>query len=76
MVTPLPPIDWPWPTNQIAVPTCTAENHPRLPSGAASQPTRAGRMTTAHVPIAASAPERIAADRAREVAETCGGLDS
>ena len=33
-------------------------------------------MTTAHVPIAASAPERIAADRAREVAETCGGLDS
>src|SRR6478736_202547 len=60
------PTDWPWPRNQMALATDTAENHPTELSGAATQPMRAGSTTTDHVPTAASAPARRAAGIAVE----------
>src|SRR5689334_8256672 len=45
----------------MALASDTAENQPTVDSGAASQPTSAGRTTTDHVPTAARAPARRAA---------------
>src|SRR6478752_6506677 len=58
------PTDCPWPRNQMALATDTAENHPSELSGAATQPMRAGSPTTDHVPTAASRPARRAAGTA------------
>ena len=60
------PTDCPWPRNQTALATETAENHPTELSGAATQPMSAGRTTTDHVPTAARAPARRAAGIAVE----------
>ena len=57
---PSPPTDCPWARYQTALATETAENQPRLLSGAATQPTRAGRRQTPHVARAARAPARKA----------------
>jgi hypothetical protein len=66
IATPPAPTDCPWPRNQTALATETAENHPTVLSGAATQPMRAGSTTTDQVPTAASAPARRAAGIAVE----------
>ena len=77
---PSPPIDWACPTNQIALPTDTAEYQPSVLSGALTHPSRAGMTTTAQVPSPASTPARSALDmapgRAGPLADGRDGLDS